>query len=119
MGHGGAALHQELQHAATAELVEHRPEVAPELEGGQHGGAGRGPPEHHPQRLVVGAPEPGRPVGEPHGQGRVVGPDRACPDQHGVGLGPQPVGVARAASPVIHRLSRRARRSGRRGWRPA
>ena len=33
------------------------------------------------------------PRGQPHGQGRVVGPHRPRPHQHGVGPGPQPVGV--------------------------
>ena len=85
MGHGGAALDQQLQHALAAEVVEHLVERALHLEGGVDLGAGRGPAQHHPSGS--------RALDQAHGERRVVGPHGAGPDQHGVALGPQAVGV--------------------------
>ena len=75
----------------AAEVVEHRTQVAVELEAGVHGGAVGRVAEHDPERLgVVGAPLA---IGEAHGEGGVVGPDRAGAHEDGVAVGPQPVGV--------------------------
>src|SRR5579872_530518 len=57
-GHGGATFDEELEHATTAELVEHGAGVAGELEGRLHGGPGRRPAEHDPQRLAERAAGP-------------------------------------------------------------
>ena len=84
-GDGRAALDEELEHARAAEGVEHVAEVAGELEARVDAGAGGRGAEHDPQR--VGA------VGVADGQLGVVGPHRPGADEHGVGLGPEPVHV--------------------------
>ena len=53
VGDGRSALDEDLQDAAPAELVEHRPEVAGQLEARVDPGAGRRPPEHDPQRIAA------------------------------------------------------------------
>src|SRR5579872_491377 len=90
-GHGGATFDEELEHATTAELVEHGAGVAGELEGRLHGGPGRRPAEHDPQRLAERAAGLAR--RRTHGEQRVVGPHGARPDEHGVALGPEALDV--------------------------
>ena len=52
VGDGGPALDEHLQHATPAELVEHGPEVARQLEARVDLGAGRRLPEHDPQGIA-------------------------------------------------------------------
>ena len=92
-GPPGPALHQDLEHPPRPELVEHPVQVTVDLEGG----GGR-----RPRRAACRGP-PGAAGSRARGStgrreaaarsGRVVGPHRARPDQHGVGPGPQAVGV--------------------------
>ena len=77
MGDRRPALHQQLQHAEAAELVEHGPR-SPERS--RHGWtlAPPRPAENDPQRI--------RPVDVAHGQRRIVGPHGAGTDEDGRSL---------------------------------
>ncbi len=91
VGQPGAALHQQLEHPALAQVVEHPTERPAQLQGRMHLGVRRRAAQHHPQRLH----EPGRQllVGQPHGERGVVESHGAGAHGDGVAVGPQAVGV--------------------------
>ena len=91
VGDGRAAFDHQLEHAPAAEVVEHRAEVAVELEARVHRGARRAPwPSTTRSGSVSSGPARRR---EAHGERGVVGPHGAGADEDGVAVGPQPVGV--------------------------
>ena len=109
-GRGGAPLHEDLQHLAPAELVEHAAEVTGQLQARMDRAPGRRLAEHHPQRVAT--------LHVAHGQRRVVGSDRAGAHQDGVALGPQAVGVGaglRRGDPLARTVGRRGAAVERRG----
>ena len=102
VGDGRPALDEHLQHAPTAEIVEHGAEVAGQLQARVDPGPGGGPAEHDPQRVAA--------LDVAHGQRRVVGAHGAGADEHGVALGPQAVGVGPggvAGDPLARAVGRR------------
>jgi hypothetical protein len=85
VGDGRSTLDEELDDAAAAQVVEHRREVTRPLEARVHLGARRRPAEDDAHGVGAGD------VAD--GERRVVGADRAGPDEHGLALGAQPVGI--------------------------
>ena len=111
-GDGGAALDQGLDDTPAPELVEHVAEVARQLEGGLDLGARRAP---CPSTTRSGSrPSTWRTVSVGSSARTVPAPTMTASLS-----ARRRWASARAASPVIHCDGRRARRCGRRAWRPA
>ena len=85
-----AAFDEELQDAASAEIVEHCGEVSTKLERRLHTGTWRDMAEHDPKRLAW---RPGRTVVS-HSEAWIVAPHGPGPYEHGVTLGAQAMNVA-------------------------
>ena len=88
----GAALDQHLEHAAVAQLVEHVAEVTVDLDAPAGSWRRR---RRVPSTTRSGSTPSASPAGRRTVSAGIVGPDRARADEHGVAVGPQPVGVER------------------------